>query len=125
MATPKTDKEIISVAVTPEQLAQLSNRSMGLKDNKRKELVRRYMAEEKVPVSISPFYAPHLGSVVNVSVQGISVFVPADGQTYRIPRTHAGWLFNSIAQIDLRQRKLARMSNIKENLEPSIGALRF
>lgn len=114
------DKESKSVAgaVNPE-------RSLLSHDNKRKQLVHYYMNEEKVAVSVSPFYAPYLGSNVMISVQGISVYVPADGSVYKIPKTHAAQLFEAIARIDLRQRKLNRMSNIKENFEPAIGALKF
>jgi hypothetical protein len=112
------DKAVVSADVVPEKL-------LVTHDNKRKQLVHYYMNEEKVPVSVSPFYAPYLGSNVMISVQGISVYVPADGAVYKIPKTHAAQLFDALARIDLRQRKLSRMSNIKENFEPSIGALRF
>lgn len=94
-------------------------------DAKRKKLVHFYMTEEKVPVALSPFYAPYLGSNAMISVQGISVYVPADNNTYKIPKTHAALLFQAIANVDARQKKLSRMSNIKENFEPSIGALKF
>ena len=58
-------------------------------ETKRKSLVNVYRSEDKVPVTISPFYAPYLGRVVRESVNGIIVDVPADGQTYKINKTHA------------------------------------
>lgn len=56
-------------------------RAYNALEAKRKSLVTVYREEKKVPVTISPFYAPYLGKVVRQSVNGIIVDVPADGKT--------------------------------------------
>lgn len=94
-------------------------------DVKRQKLVTNYKAEAKVPVSISPFYAPYLGSTAMISVNGIAVYVPCNGRPYNIPASFAGVLYETIAQIDAAQRKAERMSNVKNNIEGAIGELQF
>ena len=61
-----------------------ASRAYNKLEAKRKSLVNVYRAEKKVPVTISPFYAPYLGRVVRQSVNGIIVDIPADGQTYNV-----------------------------------------
>ncbi len=117
MATPKTVTKTVDEGTSNAQVLSL--------DAKRKKLVQHYMEEEKIPVSISPFYAPYLGKTAMFSIQGISVYVPANGNTYKIPKTHAALVFKAIKDIDKRQQRLNRMSDIKENVESSIGALKF
>ena len=59
-------------------------RAYNALEAKRKALVNTYRSEEKVAITISPFYAPYLGRVVRESVNGIIVDIPADGQTYNV-----------------------------------------
>jgi len=90
---------------------------------KRKKLVSVYSEEEKVPVTISPFYAPYLGRVVRESVNGIFVDVPADGKTYKINKTHAGHIIAKIKRIDAMLEHQKRMGDTANNLEYAPGEL--
>ena len=80
---------------------------------KRKNLVSKYREEKKVPVTISPFYAPYLGKVVRVSVNGIIVDIPADGQTYSINKTHA--IFMTVLRQAARHRSLTLLTKPPPN----------
>lgn len=110
---------------TEASVTQAANLSVQARDRDRKGLIKKFMSEPKVQVSVSPLYKPYYGSTVLVSNQGISVYVPANGRTYSIPKTFAGVLYDSIASIDARIQKTQRMSNVSENFEESAGALRF
>lgn len=90
---------------------------------KRKSLVQVYTKEEKVPVTISPFYAPYLGKVVRVSVNGIIVDIPADGQTYNINKTHADHVVAKIKRIDAMIEHQKRAGDISNNFEHAPGEL--
>lgn len=90
---------------------------------KRKNLVSKYREEKKVPVTISPFYAPYLGKVVRVSVNGIIVDIPADGQTYSINKTHADHIVNKIKRIDAMIARQKRAGDISNNFEHAPGEL--
>ena len=92
-------------------------------ESKRKSLVSQYRAEEKYPVTISPFYAPYLGKVVRESVNGIIVDVPADGQTYKINKTHADHIIAKIKRIDAMIARQKRAGDISNNFEYSPGEL--
>lgn len=90
---------------------------------KRKRLVLEYTKEDKVPITISPFYAPYLGKVVRASVNGIFVDVPADGQTYKINKTHAGHIIAKIKRIDAMIERQKRAGDVSNNLEHAPGEL--
>lgn len=119
MATPKEKQS------TMHELTAVNTQVTNAKEVQRKKLYDVYDKEEKVLVTVSPFYAPFLGNNVMISVQGISVYVPANGQPFKIPKTHAGLLYQSIAQIDARQLKLNRMANVQQNFEPTAGAMKI
>ena len=90
---------------------------------KRKRLVLEYTKEDKVPITISPFYAPYLGKVVRVAVNGIIVDIPADGQTYKINQTHADHVITKIKRIDAMIARQKRAGDISNNFEYSPGEL--
>ena len=90
---------------------------------KRKSLVYAYRNEEKVNVTISPFYAPYLGRVVRESVNGIIVDVPADGQTYAINTTHADHIIAKIKRIDAMIARQKRAGDVSNNFEQAPGEL--
>ena len=90
---------------------------------KRKGLVSRYRQEPKVPVSISPFYAPYLGNVVRQIVNGIVVDVPCDGQTYYINETHASHIITKIKRVDAMISRQNKAGDVKNNFEYSPGQL--
>ena len=90
---------------------------------KRKRLVLDYTKEDKVPVTISPFYAPYLGKVVRESVNGIIVDIPADGQTYNVNKTHADHIIAKIKRIDAMIARQKRAGDVSNNFEYSPGEL--
>ena len=92
-------------------------------ERKRKSLVNKYREEKKVPVTVSPFYAPYLGRVVRVSVNGIVVDIPADGQTYSINKTHAAHITNKIKRIDAMIARQKRAGDVSNNFEHAPGEL--
>lgn len=92
-------------------------------EQKRKGLVAIYRNEKKVPVTISPFYAAYLGRVVRVSVNGIIVDIPADGQTYNINQTHAKHIIAKIKRIDAMISRQKKMSDVQHNVEFHPGEL--
>ena len=83
------------------------------------------MKEEKVPVTISPLYSPHLGRVAKVQVNGIMVEIPADGNTYMINKTHAEAALTRIRKIDAMTDRLKRASQIQNNIERLPGELKI
>lgn len=104
---------------------QAASQRLTERELARKALVKVYLDEPKTPVTISPFYAPYLGKVVAVLVNGIRVDIPADGRTYQINQTHANEVISKIRKIDnmiARQRKAGDVSN---NYERNIGELQI
>ena len=100
-----------------------ASRAYNKLEAKRKSLVNVYRAEKKVPVTISPFYAPYLGRVVRQSVNGIIVDIPADGQTYNVNQTHADHIIAKIKRIDAMIARQKRAGDVSNNFENAPGEL--
>lgn len=109
--------------VTPDTIEAKAARDFNSLEAKRKSLVNVYRNEEKYPVTISPFYAPYLGRVVRVSVNGIIVDIPADGQTYKINKTHADHIIAKIKRIDAMIARQKRAGDVSNNFESAPGEL--
>jgi hypothetical protein len=75
------------------------------------------MSEEKVRVTISPFYRPNFGNVMPVGINGICVYVPCDGKTYLIPKTFADLVTERIMRVDDFITKQSRMADVRSNFD--------
>lgn len=113
------------MATTKNTTAVGSDNSVLVRDSDRKKLLDAFTKEGSVHVTVSPFYKPYLGTTVMVSIQGITVWVPANGRTYKIPKSFAAVLHEAIAAVDTRVQKIQRMSNVAQNFESTVGELRF
>lgn len=116
------EANVVTTTTAPASEATAFRRYAEL-ESKRKSLVSKYRSEEKFPVTISPFYAPYLGKVVRESVNGIIVDVPADGQTYRINKTHADHIIAKIKRIDAMIARQKRAGDVSNNFEHAPGEL--
>lgn len=88
---------------------------------RRRNLVGQYMAEKQVEVSISPMYRPHFGNTMPVLVNGVGIYVPIDGQQYKVPETFAAIIKERISNIDEQLRIKTQMANVQANIESYAG----
>ena len=93
----------------------------GLK--RKQELFRVYTTEKKVPVYLSPMYAPYLGNVMNVTLNGITIFFPVDGSTHMVPISFADIIEERRVMVDATIAKKKRLADIKSNKENTPGEL--
>ena len=117
------DMNVDVATATVNTVEAVAAESYNALENKRKSLVNVYRNEEKVAITVSPFYAPYLGKVVRVSVNGIVVDIPADGQTYKINKTHADHITAKIKRIDAMIARQKRAGDISNNFEHAPGEL--
>ena len=118
-----TANTAVSAKATVDTVEANAARAYNALEAKRKSLVTQYRNEDKCPVTISPFYAPYLGRVVRVSVNGIIVDIPADGQTYKINKTHADHVIAKIKRIDAMIARQKRAGDVSNNFEHAPGEL--
>lgn len=119
----KAINETVTATPRVDTVDAIAARKYNELEAKRKSLVQVYRNEKKVPVTISPFYAPYLGKVVRESVNGIIVDVPADGQTYMINKTHADHIIAKIKRIDAMIARQKRAGDVSNNFETAPGEL--
>lgn len=117
-------EEIPLTSTEMQRVHRTSHKFMSA-DKKRQSLVQSYRKEKKVPVSIQPMYAAYFGSVANISVNGISVFVPCDGRSYSINATHAAELHETLGRINATIQRQNKMASVQGNHESSPGELKF
>ena len=116
----------VAPAATSVPLAEANaNRRIQIKETQRRSLVKKYLSENKIPVTISPLYAPYLGRVVPVLVNGIRVDIPADGRTYQINSTHASEIIAKIRRINDMLARQKKAGDVSKNVERNIGELKF
>lgn len=134
MASNKqTKNDVIEMTVEPAitQAPEIKNPQVKADQeykvaiSRKKELYNLYMAEEKVPVYLSPQYRNELGSKAYISVNGIALYVPVDGQTYHIPKTFADELHRKRINIDDRLLRQEKMADVRSNFEQSIGDIKL
>lgn len=74
---------------TTESMKKASNADLA---NETKEALKKFKGEKEVSVSIPSVLEPKLGPVQFISINGISVNVPVDGEDHKIPQSHADFL---------------------------------
>lgn len=121
----ENENEVVSSATdtkTVEAKAAVEYNKVAFRN---KQLVNVYKSEKKVPVTISPFYAPYLGRVVRQCVNGVFVDIPADGQTYYVNETHADHIIAKIKRIDAMIARQKRAGDVSNNFELAPGELQI
>lgn len=88
---------------------------------KRRALADRYKKEKKVEVTISPMYRPYFGNNMPVQLNGIAIYVPINGQSYKVPESFAAVIKERITMIDEQIRAREAMSNVQANFEKYAG----
>jgi hypothetical protein len=112
-------------APTPAQgnAVQQANRELLNAEARKKRLLQHYRNEEKVPMYLSPMYRPYFGNVMQVSLNGISIFFKVDGSVQKIPKDFADEITARRMAIDAILTKQSKMADISKNYESSPGEL--
>ena len=123
----ETALDAVKVAPVAEAPAPASNARMNLTeaDARRKKLVAHYQKEDKVPMYLSPMYRPYFGKVMQVMVNGISIFFQVDGSTQMIPKTFADEIVGKRMRVDAMLARQQKLSDIPQNYETSPGELKL
>jgi len=85
------------------------------------KLARKYKSAKKIEVTISPMYRPHFGKRMPVIINGIPIWVPCDGKSYKIPKQYARIVRARIKAVDDQVKRSKRLSNVSENFESYAG----
>jgi hypothetical protein len=91
--------------------------------SRRKQLIRLYKAEAKVGITVSPLYAPYVGRVMPLYLNGIYVAVPADGASYLVPESFADMWDERRLALDAIIKKKEGMANVAGNVEKTPGEI--
>lgn len=110
-------------AASLDAAARLNNEEVTQKEKQRLSLAEQYKAEKKVMVMGAPMYRGYFGNSMPISLNGILVTVPLDGQRYEIPESFAQ-IFNArINSVNEEIQLQKQMSNVTANHESFPGEL--
>lgn len=126
----QTKKETVTQVVeTSEDLEVLrktrSEVTLNQAEASRRALLKHYKEEPKVSVAISPHYADAFGRVMQISINGITIWVSVDGKTYQLPETFATEVKARIYAQDKMLMRGKAMANIPQNYEASPGEIQW
>jgi len=85
------------------------------------DLVYTYKKQEKVEIRIAPQYRAHFGKIMPVVLNGIPIYIPIDGKSYKIPKSYAMEVQSRIRKVDDQFTRQERLANIRTNSERYIG----
>ena len=108
-----------------EKITENANAALSQHNVKLRDLKAYYTREKSIPVYLSPMYRPYLGRVADIPVNGVTIFLPIDGQVYEIPETFADLVNQKRMAIDAMLTKQQRMSDVQVNHEHSPGELKL
>ena len=122
MATkPTTNRKKATASLEAAQ--RLSNEEVVQKEKKVKTLADRYTNEKKVTVIGAPMYRAYFGNMMPISLNGIPIYVPLDGNRYEIPESYA-YEFNArIRSVNEEIEMQKARSNVTANHEAYPGEL--
>ncbi len=138
MARPKKkddygfEESEVQEAVQPQaqkpsinQAMAQANMELNKGEKSRKKLYQKYKDEEKIPMYLSPMYRPYFGNVMQVSINGVSIYFKVDGSNQLVPQTFADEITSRRLKIDAILTKQKRMAEASSNVEDSPGELKL
>jgi hypothetical protein len=84
--------------------------------------------EPKVKVSVAPQYASEFSKNMRVVINGVSIFIPIDGNEYLVPETFAAEIKRRVHKVNQKLNRLRRKGtteNISLFEEKSIGEVKL
>lgn len=111
-------------AKTEAALLQDARQDMHAAQKRKEELRKTYLAEERVPMYLSPMYQAYFGKVMMVSINGVKIYFKVDGSTQNIPQSFADEITRRRMCVDASLTKQGRMADIASNSETAPGELK-
>lgn len=120
-----------ALELEPTEAVNPIKRTLTLEDLHRKQMTfyDKVKNEEKVDVSVAPQYCNEFSNNMRVTINGISIFIPIDGKTYRVPKTFADEIARRVRKVNQKLNRFKQKGNGAENTvvleEKSIGEVKF
>lgn len=102
-----------------------SAKAMQYKEAQQKTLAQIYSAQKKFPVRIAPSYAKYFGRIMRVTINGIAIAIPCNGQVFNLPAEFACECERRMREMDAYELKSRKLADVTNNYEPDMGQLNF
>jgi len=111
--------------VRPVTIARKAGDTRFSDIQRRKMLIAAYNAEKKVPIAISPLYAPWVSVRMPLMLNGAYIYVPTNGAQFEIAESFADLWNERRFYLDKMIRMQQQMNNISDNVEFAPGEIQF
>lgn len=99
------------------------DRSLSNADQKAKTVYAQVKRQVYKPVTLAPAYKDYFGETMTVKINGMSIYVPVNGRTYKVPKDFAALIQERRRRVDDMLNKQAALANVTENKEQFAGQL--
>lgn len=104
-----------------EALQRINNQEVAEAEKQRMSLVETLKAEKKVTVIGAPMYQAYFGRSMPISINGILVSVPLDGNRYEIPESYAEVFNARVRSVNDQLNMQKALSDVTSNHESYPG----
>lgn len=126
MAKANLDSVLSELPDQPVQVrAATASTKLVEAEQQTRALHKQLTSEDLVPVSMAPLYRPYFGEVMTVGLNGLNIYLPIDGRTYKIPKSYAPIVQERRRRVDDFITRRQRMSNVQSNFETYAGELKL
>jgi hypothetical protein len=108
----------VIVAAQHTAAATFENAGKRMQDN-----VTELKRSKTKEVSMAPMYAPWFGNIMAVGLNGLTIYLPLDGRTYKVPIQYAQIIQGRRRAVDDFVMRTKQMSNVQSNREDYAGQL--
>ena len=96
-----------------------------LAESLKNQLRMKMRESELVPVTLAPTYRHPFGKVMCVRLNGMAIYIPCDGKTYKIPKPFAAIVHARRRAFDEQELRQEQMAAVTNNNEQFPGQLQF
>ena len=122
LASASPAKAGATEAVAPE-IAREASVKMAENDRKTAELYQQFKQEELKSVMLAPMYQAYFGETMTVTINTLSIYVPVNGRSYKIPKSYAAIVHERRRRVDDHLMRAQRMADVASNFEKEAGEL--
>lgn len=124
MSAQKAINPLDAAPLDPQAVITAANRELAQAD-KRKIIENQVdlKKEKQVLVTMSPQYQSYFGEVMTVGLNGINIYFPVDGRSYKVPYSYAMIIQQRRRMVDDQLMRRSKLADVTRNREDYAGGL--
>lgn len=122
-AVPRPDKATVDYDISPRDADNLLRRNLLSAQRRRSQVAKDYQQQAKRAVMMAAAYQNLFGKVMTISINGVLVAFPVDGQYHEVPEIFAAEIDRRREHADKQALRAQRCAAVSRNVERVPGEL--